>query len=420
MIKNTYYSLLSFTLKIVNNIFIFSLLARVYSVEIFGFVGLALSVSVLVASFIDFGYRIKIVRDIAGDEVQNEIEYFSRIIVLKVFLCIVIAPIYLIWASKLQSNSSDFLVLVFFFFGAIFLSFSNTAIAYFHSISSFQVETKAMLIYTIVFLPSVLLSIGSKQIVIISIGFMLGNLLMLFWLNYLFQSRIQLKMSSIFTECNPYRMWREVVRVFPFTIHVLASVLLITVDVLFVEIFCSRFELGLYQGFQKILMGVSLISSILTTSLLPTLSRKISIDDDTIDHTIGKMTLGISFIGIVLAVIVFFGLYPIVNILFGTEFLILTDYKIALSIVIIAKYIAVIPGIIITASGHQATRTITVVIVLILSCLGYLYFLPKFKLDAAIFLMVFSQVGISLTFCSLAYFFVKKNRSNLKGVQNAK
>lgn len=410
--KNIIFSTITFFLKFLNNFLLFAILSHHFSVETFGFIGYAISVALIFTHIVDYGYRLKIVKDISSSHSVDLNVYLSKIIITKVFISITvfIAIAYFWISSDYSIDKNIFMTLLLL--SAILMSFFNFNAGLFQGKNLFHLESNLYASYTAIIFTSLIIAIYMHLILPIAIGFFLGALV-IFSISYI-------KIQELITFKFDYKLdWIkellcELQEVFPYAIHVVISTLLINLEIVFVEHFCDAYSLGIYQAYIKIIVGLTIVSTIFSSALLPIISKQMKEKNMKLlekNLFLYKTSLFL-IMGILLSIYFIFD-DTLIGYVFGKQYVQIEQFKIFIVFIVACKYISIIPGIILTTSDNQILRVKILAVVLFLTMFAFMIFLPLYGFRWAFYISTISNFVISIS-----YFMMSRKILTLERIKN--
>lgn len=367
-----------FALKMFNQLIIFSFIAHIFSIEEFGFIGFSITISTIVANIIDYGYRLKVVKDIAGNEIKNIFSYFHRIFLLKIIFSIFSLLLILIYFLLRDFTNYELIFFSLLIISSSFISFSNLFASYFQAKKNFKIELFSNFILSFSLFLYLILIFFYKNFLLLSVFYLIGSVGMFIYSFNIFLKKNQFLLKKFFSykKSDFFLLKKEIIEAFPFSVHVIISTFFANIDIVFVENFCNRQELGIYQAFIKIIFGMTIFSSIASTFLMPLISEKINNFKKSFHNKLvfyNRILIGI-FIFSSIIFYIFSDFF--IKILFGKDFLEINKILFYIIFIVFSKYFALIPSIIITSSGNQMQRVKALLFVLILNIILYFIFVP--------------------------------------------
>ena len=123
--SNVIHSTNIFFLKLLNNIGIFVLLANIFTVEIVGFVGFAITLSTVFENIFSFGYRIKVIKDIKNNSINITKDYVKRIFHFEYILISILTIFFIGYIFFNEFTYEQIFFLFLYYIGTIFFNFSS-------------------------------------------------------------------------------------------------------------------------------------------------------------------------------------------------------------------------------------------------------------------------------------------------------
>ena len=398
-----------FVLKAINNIFLFSLLAHTVSHEKFASISYLLSMGLMGANFMDFGYRLKLIKEFSGVG-QLPVERVQDTFFVKIIVSIVFFILFVLFVTLTRSEEGlTYLYVSVFFLGAFFLSLANYFIQFFYAKKNYKVDFIANSLYTLILISGVLISLKLKNNLILNIGltFFLASLSISIYSLVLF-NREFLKEGEIFNgKFFTYtRFFNEMKKITPYSLHVMMGALFIYVDIIFVELYLDEKSLGTYFVYNRYIYGMSLVTMTLSTFLFPYIAQYYNekrIVGGRLHSSLLRYQNYVKYLALFGSVLSVFIMKPLIDILFGENFLILLEYRYLIAFIFFLKIFEIIPSLIITCNDKQMVRVYSLLAALIISMLLYPLFLPKYGLSGAIYVNAFSIILVALVYSFFSY-----------------
>lgn len=402
--KNTFYSIITISSRLIANVFLFWLLARFYGPKIFGQFTFAHTLATTFIVFADFGIEILLTTKLAAEK-GNSSKIFEKLLGLKfTFLLFALIFMILIGLSFELSDESFILIFVFAVY-LLFTSLNNFFAGVFKGYEKFIYETRVSLLSNFLLIAlTISLLLLHRSIIEIAVAFA--------------SSRI---IGTIYSIYNLYRLDKELTfkpdltgfkllgsKVLIFGFHLIFAYLFFQIDTLLLAKFKGDYSVGIYQSVFKLVMLPLVIPDVFINSFLPTLSRYFS-EDKKEWIRLGSIMGRILFIcALPISVIMVFYSKEIINLVYG-----LKNYSDAVDVfrvfglIILVRFTLEPFALMLTTSDRQIVRLITVIAATILNVTLNYFVIPVYDTLGA------SVVSLTVnTFVGIIYFTVLKDDFN--------
>jgi len=385
--RNLYYSILSYCLKLFNNIILFAILARLVSVDVFGIIVFFVVLIKVSDSIIESGHKLIIVKEISANKSKLTHSYLTEKIVYKsvVFLIVLISVFFYGFHNHFW-NYHPILLLCIVLTG-FFSALSNINIALFHAFSKFHLETISLLTLSLILCVFLTLSWISEDEQYFIFGYFAGSVIM-FLVSWLLVRKniVNFNLTNTSKKYRATSFIKVLKYTIPFSLIILIEVLFGNFDLFFIEYIYTNDELGMYSGLKKIISGICIFMLISMDYLMPKISKLTRLHQKNITKSILKYFLITNIIGIFIFITYWLLNTSIINILLGTKYLEIEKWHFNVGVISISIYLRAIPNLFFITFGYKQ---------LIL------------KYHASV-----------LLFCSI-YFYFKLNPENLKSAIDA-
>lgn len=391
IIKNTFYSSLSFGTRFLSNALLFILLARALGVSEFGRFAFALSFTGLFLVLIDYGFNLLVVREVSMFP-QNTINIINQIITGKIFLILLSSCILFITIKLLHYPFETELLVYILWFAAIFYSFGFFFNAVFRGLNQFQYETYPTILSNILQCGMIIIFILLQlQSFVIAIGYLISRIIYFFHSFYLLKRKVG-KPQFIFNLYTGLKVLRES---FSFGIHAVLATLYLQLDTVFLSYYKGNTEVGYYQAAMRIVIASMILYEIIASSYFPLLAKKFKSDITGFKKDGLALNKYILLSGSFIAT--FLLLYPDVTIklLYGKEYLPSILIIQLLAIVVFFRYVASSYAIFITIANSQKLRALSVAVSLIVNVVLNIVLIPRYGAIGAAVASVFTHVVLA-------------------------
>lgn len=395
-LKNTLFlSSISLLSKAIGTIFTMSICARFISLEEFGVLSFAILLSTLLALWVDFGFPLKLPKEIA--KVENKFQSLTSLsIQIKLRLLI---PFILVTFCVFFFTSSTFIYIVIIY-SSVFYSFFYNIMSAYRGADLFKLEATQSLLSELFF--SVLVGVVAWQtlsIEAIALAILLGRFCqMSFVLIYFYHVYGFLRLNvSIkdFNECIPY------------AVQLMVAALLIYLDSLILKWFVQPEDFGLYQVGIRLLIAAGLFINILNAVAIPRLSFAYSQSNGNFQYLVKNTILISLMLGILGGCVFYLFAEEIIFLMFGERYLALAQFKIYIALIIFIRYCGAIFGVILTVCGDQKVRAKSLTLTVVLVGIFGVLFIPIHGVLAAYYVSLLGTVF-------LCYLYIKNSICYIK------
>ncbi|MBT8231155.1 MAG: oligosaccharide flippase family protein [Bacteroidia bacterium] len=366
--------------------------ARFISVSDFGMLSLGLVYGTLFALILDFSFPLKLPKDIA----QNESDFLKitlSALKLKIFLLPVYLVIVLIYVFIFASTNR--ITVTILIVSCAFYSFFMLFIFSYRGIGAFRRDacitlTSELTVFMLVFI----VAYYYEDLFLISTAIFLGRLLQLIIIIWFFQKSAK---GLNFKEIECYNFNESL----PYAAQLVVSTLLVYLDSLVVGYYVDKFEIGLYQAGLRLTIAFCFLMGVMNAVALPGLAKAYSINiKSEFKYTYHQYIIFAFVLGSALLILLILFPQQIVVSLFGENFISLIEYAPYIAVIVFLRYVATIQGTVLTISGNQAKRVVSLVLSMLVILFTSIILVPEYGLYGA-----YVSVGIGTLFLCIFYLF---------------
>lgn len=383
MIRNIMLSGCTFITKMILQIGVFVYFAKTLSVDDFGLISYAFTLFWFVSNLSDYGFRTKIVKDIAQTSIFD-INILKNSDTIKISLAFTFVFIYATYAIIYKTDYEQMFFILSYMLAGLVLSISNGRFAVLQAEGKFSLELKVNVISILIYCISVIIIIDlNLGLYFLSLAFLAYTLFQLFVSSY--YSKVKLYYFSIDYDA----VKNETKAATPYALLVIANVIFASVDTILIEFYSDYSSVAMYQVFVRVNTGFMLVFNVIYTVLLPKLSRDIEANDYSFIRKINGIVISVAC----LMVFMYQTLDDvIINVLFGANYMEVVKYSFAISLICIVKYSLWFTNeLILVCSNNQKDRVKSYCIGMIFSILLYSIAIPLWGWQGAV---VSSLLGI--------------------------
>lgn len=399
MQKNIILSFVSAISKILGGIGLLALLARTFTLNDFGEFTYAFTFGTVMSLLVDFGFNIKLLRDIAEKE-EKAPEIIGAVLIIKSIVFIIVGFLFYLFSITLINNSnfpSHTIVVLFLAFCSY--SFTNVFLSVFKARGSYGVDAIIVFIDSLITLLLVtFVSYFSEDILLTSITLLLTKLLTLVLAAFIYHKQ---EKEIKFPEF--YLIKTEIKLAFPFAIHYLIGNLYLNIDTLIINDWVTNEELGIYQSGIRIIVGSGILLTIINSIYLPALT-KLSKNPSTAFHNEAKALNGkLMLLGVVVVVLLNTFSELIISVVYGAKFLPLDSIFWIISLIIFLRIIGAPYGIFLTISNRQYLRAFAGFLSLIAIVLLDFLLVPTYGIVAAAYVLLIGHILINAIYYAFCF-----------------
>lgn len=382
--KNIFWSFIAAFLQIYTGGIIFILMAKMMSINDFGLLSFGFSFATLLATCIDFGQSLMIMKDYPQGK-YNSKDYVLNSLSQKVIYILVFGGISLVYLNA--------------FYDAEWIAIGNRFIL-FAILSSYTIYLQAILRVRNNFKKSAFsITIYAVAISVVVLLYFLGLISMLLFINYMVLAKLlQLIFTLFFCKEIFKKNWFDrniqehlLKNAWSYGAHFIFGTFYFTIDTQIIALLLDAKDVALYQSIFRIIYIFLIVSDVTSNVLLPYLSSKYANKED-IDELSSNILYLLLIVGgaLFLAFTLFY--QEIITILYTSEYIEAYSLVLPLSVVILLRTTASIYGTLLTISNNQTNR-VKVVFVSMLFSMGLNFLMiPIMGIDAAAWVSVIVHV----------------------------
>ncbi len=373
--RNSFFSFLSMSSRLVANVIVFWLIARIYGPGTFGTFTFAHTTATLLIILADFGFDFLLTTEISKARSQAA-KIFQNIFSLKIIFSLVALSI--MWIFCLvgnYSNETKFSLWIFSFF-LLFTTLTNFSLALIKGFEKFSYESIVSLLINIsLVITVVILSAFKSNILIIAAAFALTRLFGLIFSLYFCKKLVpDISFRIIFPK---ERELHQKVLIFGF--HLLFANLFFQIDTILLSVWKGTLYVGIYQAVFKLIILPLMIPDILNLTLLPVLSRLFVNEKEKAIRISYLMNKLLFFLSLPITLILFVYSEEIIHIIYGygqysASTLILKIFAFNIFIRFSFESFALI----LTTTDRQVIRMFTVIIATVINVVLNYFFIPQY------------------------------------------
>tara|TARA_R110002096_G_scaffold360605_2_gene553569 strand:- start:603 stop:1862 length:1260 start_codon:yes stop_codon:yes gene_type:complete len=395
--KNLTLSFFSALAKIIGGIGLISILARAFSLADFGNFTYALTLGTVFGLIVDYGFNIKIIKDVSSNEV-NVNKVVSKTIGSK-FLLLLLSIILFITTTVLLKNTNELsLSGLFLFLSLVVFSFTNTFLSVFKGRKEYIKDLKVVIVDNLVTVIIVsIIAFITNDILYTSISFFFSKLIALVYSFCIY------KRENEFVFPKYYDIIQDLKQALPYGVHYWVGSLYLNIDTIIMKPLVSEEDLGIYQSGIRIIIGLGILLTIINSVYLPLLNEYLNKNRNLFLKNILKLNTNVFRLSIlsIVGMITFSKL--IIIVLFGSKFLELQEIFWIIALIVGIRIIGSSYGILLTISDKQRLRAIAGALSIFIIIISDIILIPKYGYIAAAYVLLFAHVFITTFYVFSVY-----------------
>jgi O-antigen/teichoic acid export membrane protein len=387
--KNTLFSFISSSVRLVANILFFVAVARVFGPRIFGQFTIAQVLYTVFLLVADFGTDTLFITEIsrAREEVNSIFEEFFS---TKLILWVIAAGLMCLVTVVKNFNWETDVLIYIFSVNVVFTASMNFFFALFKGHEQFRYET------AVTFMINLCLLLGTVGLIFVKAapwGYaaLFGATRLLGVVFCVFISRKFLEWEKINFRI---KHWNAVLkRGWVFGVHLTFGTLYFQLDTIILTFLQGDLQVGIYQAAMKLLTVVLIIPDIASSVFLPVLSRYNSFDEERWLNSGKTLAKTLSLIGLPISVIFIVFSEQIIRVLYGPDVFLLSVTVLRLfGIVALIRFSAEIFALMLTTSMRQDFRMKVVILATLLNLVLNLYAIPAYGVTGAAVVSIVTNI----------------------------
>lgn len=360
-------------------------IARIFGVQEFGKIALAITITSILFFVADFGLTIYSTREVARD---NSIIGALAATSIRIKIVSSGLTLFIAWlVTTLLNYPPDTTLLIYLFSGsAIIFSFSSFFIGILRGSNRFDNEAIIYFVQNVMLLLLVLLVIKLDQsIVNIAFAFIasrVAGLLTSLYFYYRLKGKHYLS-ASFLTVKDVSR------KSFPFATHALFGIIYMQADTVFLSKMSGDIEVGLYQAAMRIIIVLLYLQEIMVTAFFPSLSKLYKYSIKELIKKSKRLNFYLFILALPLSLSITLIGSMIIDVVYTPEYSNAALFLQILSSLILLRFLGSTYGILLSASDNQHLRMFSVIMAFLLNIGINSVLIPKYgAMGAAITAMI--------------------------------
>jgi O-antigen/teichoic acid export membrane protein len=393
--KNSIFSFLSISSRLIANVVLFLAMARFYGPLVFGQFAFAHSLSLLFIMVADFGIDMLFVNEVARDR-KNVTLLFRQYFTLKIVFTLIALLGMNVFVFISDTNFQGKILILLFSFYTVLTALSNFLYSLFKGFEKLEYEMKVSIFTnSLLLVVTVILLIINSGVILIAIAFVISRLLgLLIAIKYSYNILPNINFKPTLAGLISIKN-----KVLIFGLHLVFNYLVFQMDTVLLAMWKGDYHVGIYQAAFKLILIPLLIPEILINVLTPTLAR-LNVENKQQWNSIGAVMSKILYISIIpISVIIFVFAEQIINIIYDSN-----DYSAAIAILKILAVTLFVRinfeafALMLTTSNRQKTRMIIVIFAALLNLLLNYYTIPKYGAYGAAIVALFTNLFVAILY----------------------
>ena len=402
--KNSIFSLISISSRLISNIIVFLIIARYFGPEIFGQFTLAHTLATVSILFGDFGFDILLTTEIARNR-EKTAYLFQRYFSLKLLFSS--SALIFMWCLSIFgdfSQEAKLLILIFSFY-MLFTTLTNFLYAFYKGLEKLEYETGVSVFINVSLLIITLILLATKAgIFFISVAFVISRVLgFVAGVFFTFKLLPGISYGLTFKGISEVRN-----KILVFGLHLLFSNLYFQLDTILLGLWKGDYEVGIYQSVFKLIMLPLVIPDIFNNSLIPVLSR-LNIENNWLWKKIGSVMNKFLLVIILPVFIILFSFSKqIINLVYGAKL-----YSGAIpvlkifSFILLVRFLSETYALMLTTSNKQHVRMVAVIFATAINFTLNYFLIPEYGVIGAsiVSLITSALIGFVYIYFNFNLFF---------------
>jgi len=389
--------------RLAGSVVVFFILAKYYSVEMFGLFMYLFVFATIFTLVADYGFRVQIIKEMKGGR-GNSWRIVESFLTAKHILSLSVLILALIVLWVYLENYFQFILFAVLLLSLIAHSYTLFFYYPLRALDRFEKESKASVIANI----SLFVFVGIC--VLLDGGLIAVSLI--FLTIRMFTALVAWKELR---QCIGCRFFGSNIRFgvkrlktgFPYGVHVAVGVIYFNIDTLLIEYYLGKEEVGVYQAGIRIIVGLQLAADVIVNSFLTILARKRH-DFSIYYESSGDLVRYLLLIGALLSLMLTMFGSDMVTLLGEDDYSDLVYYLPFMSIILVIRFYGAGVGLLLTLEDMQYYRVLSVCVALLIGIIANILFLEKYGLSA----VVLVSIGTHLILTFMYYYFLPRQIKN--------
>ena len=409
--NNILFSTISVFSRLISGFVIIFILTKSLTINDFGVFSYSLVFASILVLIIDYGYSIKLVKNIArtknkiSDLTINSIKIKLLLTALVFFFILIL---YKIQYPDIETSKIIFILTL----SLIFNSFANHFLIPYKAIDRFDIEAIYIFIFNVLLLLFVsFISYNYKNVFYVSLAYLFSNILFLLCTFNKFRSDYSMKYSKVY-------YLSELLNTLPYAIHIAIGTLYLSIDTLILKMFVSNTEIAIYQAGMRAMVASTIGITIISSVMIPKFSELFLNQKQSLIELSTKINFVAIALGIIIAILINMFSNFLIPYIYGLEYVALENYVFYFTIIIFLRYFGLVYGILLTISENQKVRTYGVLATLIFIIILDFIIVPIYYIKGALFILVCAHIILNFIYFYFTYLEFNTTFLNIKYIIN--
>ena len=393
--NNSVFSFLSISSRLVANVVVFWIIARVYGPELFGQFTFAQTLATIFILFADFGFDILLTNEIARDRDKAK-ALFQQFFSLKlIFSLVALIGMWVFALVNEISFQSRILIFIFSFY-MIFTVLTNFMFALYKGFERLEYETKVSMVINVGLLAiTLVLVLFKSSVTSLAIAFVVTRLLgFIISLKYSYQVLKNISFRFFYGDLSKIK-WK----IFVYGFHLVFSYLFFQLDTILLALLKGNYEVGIYQAVFKLILVPLVIPDIFINTLMPVLAR-MNVQNPEHWKKIGELMNKLLFIIVLPTSIILFS-FPeqIINFIYGSnKYVEAIPILRIFSVILFVRFNLETYALMLTTSDRQKIRLYGVLVTTIINFILNYFMIKKYGILGAAFVSLATNTILGLIY----------------------
>lgn len=377
--KNLFFGFLSLTVRFAGSTIFFIIVARGLGVDDFGRVTLAVAVSQILLSVIDYGFNLFAVTEVASQS-QSPLALSRAVIRAKLILVLSATGVLAVFMVLAGYTPEMQMMMAVVWVGTILYSYGYFLNTVFRGINEFNHEAAATASLNILQVSSaavlIALDFGALSV---CIAYTASRLVYAAQTLMNFERRFGRALTGepAFTSMGLLR------KTFAFGVHSILAVLYFQVDTVMLSYLLGETAVGYYQASMRLIVASMVLYDVLVSGFYPLIAGTIGRNPEEFRRRTTSLHKSMSLAGVALAGFMALFAESIVDLLYGAEFAPSVRIIQILSVVVFLRFFSAAHGAVITAGENQSKRALAVGLSVIISVASNLMLISQYGIEGA-------------------------------------
>ncbi|NNC50726.1 MAG: oligosaccharide flippase family protein [Flaviramulus sp.] len=384
--------------KLLINVFVIFYIAKMVSVSNFGSFSLAFIVSSITTLCLDYGFNLRglVLTSKTKEEVNVEL---SSMIFAKIIFSAIAILVFGLFFSLRQYDVTTNKVIGILAVSAIPTSFGNFYLNNFKIVNRFDKEAIGYIIQGSVLLFLLWLNhfYGKNDILYYAIILLISKIAYMFFGFFAFRKGFFKSVTFDFKKA-----MGVIKTATPYGVHLILGASIIYIDTFILSFLSTLENVGLYQAGMRIIMASMLIAVIISDAFIPEISKMFENRSIVSKKLSTLFEFILLFSGLTL-ITIFFYKHTIILLLFSEDYLVLESSISLILLIILLRYVGIVPGIILTSYGKQIIRARAVVISIVFSIILNFILIPIYGMKGAFIASLVAHIVLNIIYVYFAH-----------------